>query len=318
MRRCIFASGSADYLWPAAVTVRRMVRSMQGAVEGRLYLAGNGEIDPALEAFCGSEIRILPLDMSDFHFDRHFRERLNSTTFARLFALRSLVETHDRILYVDCDTLYLGGSLDRLFDDGTEGNPLAAVRDGEFWSGTANRRLRLYLRGLGVPAHRYFNSGVLLVDSAEARSANLVETSFRVLRDRQEICNFHDQSALNYACDGRWKDLSPRWNWQMGQAMLAATWEQMAPHIVHFTGRTKPWADALRKIPSVLMDPYLQVPEIAAMWMSMRNVDRTLPIDQRALHRYAQSERAIRPDLKAWLDESAPYLERLVWGDERH
>ena len=108
-------------------------------------------------------------------------------------------------------------------------------------------------RELGFkPEAAYFNAGVLLIDLAAWRVADVSRRLLECLEEHRRHVVFWDQYALNVVLAGRWGQLDLRWN-QGSHVFHYPTWEQSPfdrqtyeqvrrdPYIVHFTTRAKPW-----------------------------------------------------------------------------
>ena len=71
------------------------------------------------------------------------------------------------------------------------------------------------------------------------------------MREQPGVLRFHDQDLLNWVVQGNWKAVDPRWNqqsamWELGQRRLLGLHPDPkslleAPHIIHFSGYSKPW-----------------------------------------------------------------------------
>jgi len=164
--------------------------------------------------------------------------RVSGAAFYRL-ALPRLSGAR-RLLYLDTDTFPDSAALFDLFDLDMRGHAIAAVRDVEVTClDTPIKRAELNLAGR---AHdrRYFNSGVLLVDT-DCFEQQTVEN--RCLRE-VAANDLHDQAALNKVMNGQWLELSPAFN-MTPIAYLAGLHRAIRPVITHFMGRAKPWHGAL-------------------------------------------------------------------------
>lgn len=163
-------------------------------------------------------------------------------TLGRFFIEPLLPARYDRILYIDGDTL-VDGDVAPLLDYALPAGAFAAVDDplafAAFGRGFLADFAKGYFPTLGVdPAKGYFNAGVFLAD----RSAwhTIAEEAFAFFRRHPELCQLHDQSALNVVVgDGRLR-MSLRWN----SMTIHRQWgsERVAkPMILHFSGSPKPW-----------------------------------------------------------------------------
>jgi lipopolysaccharide biosynthesis glycosyltransferase len=108
-------------------------------------------------------------------------------------------------------------------------------------------------RELGLsPLAAYFNAGVMLVDLAAWRDADLSGQILACLQQNERHVLWWDQYALNVVLAGRWGALDVRWN-QGCNIYAYPTWRDSPfdcqtferlrsdPFIVHFTTRYKPW-----------------------------------------------------------------------------
>ena len=164
----------------------------------------------------------------------------------RIF-LPELLGDVERVLYLDVDTLILGG-LDSLWELDLGASLLAAVRN-VFMPHHRHRPV-----DLGIRPSDYFNSGVLLLNLERMRDDRFTEAILSLGRERSRHLEWPDQDALNLAAEGRWLPLHPRWNVMnsmvmypelaraaLGQAELDEA--LAAPAIRHFEGPgfNKPW-----------------------------------------------------------------------------
>lgn len=170
--------------------------------------------------------------------------------------LPELLETLDRVLYLDADTLVLQ-DLRAMWSVNLDGSLVAAVaQPPETEHSTAA------LARLGLPAEPgYFNSGVLLMNLRAMReegfSRQIFEIAHAQTRRWQDSPHFQlpDQDALNSVCAGKWVTLHPKWNC-LASLYLSREVKPLvrnnvmgfgeavaSPGIVHFEGSgfAKPW-----------------------------------------------------------------------------
>jgi lipopolysaccharide biosynthesis glycosyltransferase len=156
-------------------------------------------------------------------------------TFARL-RIPHVFSAASRILYLDTDLLVLD-DLTSLWRTDLGGAVVGAVLDG------LDSRLKSAEPGLDdVPRVRdYFNAGVLLIDLDLWRRERVSERAMDYL-SRFPKTPYSDQDALNVVCDGRWKALDSRWNFQgHTKTRIADLPAEERPAIVHFVAVRKPW-----------------------------------------------------------------------------
>lgn len=166
---------------------------------------------------------------------------------------------HDKVLYLDVDTLVMG-DLRPLLLTSLDGAALGAVRDPQNPVIGAGIALPGWA-DLGLPYGRdYFNSGAMLLDLAECERQGLFTDARRFLAEHPDKVVLWDQDALNVAADDRWLRLDRKWN-TFGISALAAhpdyrhhdaepysplamlLADEPGASILHFAGPAKPWRD---------------------------------------------------------------------------
>ena len=129
-------------------------------------------------------------------------------TYFRLFLDKLIPEHINRVLYLDSDIL-VTGRIEELWATNLDDYVLAAVVDA---IGDKDLSVREKI-GLANTS-RYFNAGVLLIDLDRWRSERLGERALAFAIEHPELITWWDQCALNYAVDGRFKELAKDWNFQ--------------------------------------------------------------------------------------------------------
>ena len=156
-----------------------------------------------------------------------------------------LGEDYDRILYLDADIFVQGGDFAALLDVDLHGRTVGAVSN---MSTILHRRRVEEFRIAGLPQAPYFNSGVVLIDTAAWRAKALTAAAVDLSATRGHEFPLHDQSVLNVVLHRDWAELSPVWNFEgFKDTRLAET--MVFPNIVHFTTDLKPWNDTFDLTP---------------------------------------------------------------------
>ena len=185
------------------------------------------------------ELRWYDLDQSELFRDVAKRmpenKRLSNIVYARLMIDKLLGPDVARVLYLDCDMLVRDG-IEKLFDIDMEGKPIAAVRDtmGAFITGGRDLRAN---RDIFDPADPYFNAGLVLIDVAQWRAAEIIGQLEVALREGVMARIYYDQDFLNLVFKNNWHQLA--WRWNTIDARHAH--EGLDPAILHYTGEAKPW-----------------------------------------------------------------------------
>ncbi len=222
-----------NYMQPAAVMLVSLFRNHQD-IPFSIYvvksLGLNIHIIEDLINAHGATCHVLEINNSDVN---QFRISVHATVanYYRIFVGTILPESLERILYLDVD-LIVRRNITALFDKPLNGYVIAAV---ENYGITIEKKLNLGLSAEDI----YFNSGVLLINLKLWRELNITEQCVQYILHNPDLVEYWDQDALNAILVGRWQPLSPTYNMQT--SYLKITGDIPNPHIVHFTGKSKPW-----------------------------------------------------------------------------
>jgi hypothetical protein len=240
----------SNYL-PYALFVAQQLRNLHDmeSLDIVLCLTDDCEIPATLADL---DFRVCKLSLGDVFTDLFLDARRTATVYSRLALPHLFQGDYERILYLDCDVFLLSGELSRLFAIDMGGRAVAAVRDIPQWS-RPNRLVKPFAE-LGIPAAKYLNSGVLLIDTAAYVAQDLFQRCLDFGRQNTGHLREHDQQLLNCVLQGDWVELSPVWNWQRPVFMPYS--EVMLPVVIaHFIGIRKPWKDPTDRVPPKFKTP---------------------------------------------------------------
>lgn len=185
------------------------------------------------------ELRWYDLDQSPLFEDIAARmpvnKRLSNIVYARLIVDRLIDPSITRILYLDCDML-VRDDIATLYDWDLQGAPIAAVRDSIGAWLVAGRDVANN-RDIFDVAHPYFNAGMVLIDVAQWREADIIGRMEQAYADGVMQRIYYDQDLLNLVFQDRWLQLPWRWNLIDARPVH----EGLDPAIIHYTGEAKPW-----------------------------------------------------------------------------
>lgn len=170
--------------------------------------------------------------------------RRSLATYMELFLGQALRGHYRRILVIDADILHERGDPGRLLRADMLGRAVAAVRDNRQWR-TPHRRVAEFRR-LGLPAHPYFNAGVVMIDTEAFARDDLPARAAAFARDHLAGLG-RDQALMNGILQGDWAEISPLWNWQFTSASAHLT-AMADPCLIHFIGTRKPWLENSRGV----------------------------------------------------------------------
>ena len=261
---CICYTADPDYFFPTFVSARqaRLNASPQHADVIIFVIGGSGETQRTMARLCETE-GIGFKAISPGHIEG------SDAMMARLFLDRVVPAEYDQLLYLDGDT-QITGSLDPLLTTNVLPGQFMAVRDPLAFSlrpeALPRDRQANYFQSAGLTASQgrgYFNSGVLRINrQGWDEIGQAAWRIFCLMRDRTK---YPDQDALNLAGYEHCIPMSLCWNFPifLKNAGLEA---RVAPRILHYMGRPKPWHGSFRPWGMDGYQPYLdamtQYPEL--------------------------------------------------------
>lgn len=182
---------------------------------------------------------IEPARLAQFaHFLGHSHYSLS--IFTRLLIPAVLQDQATRVLYLDADILCVG-KVDEMVDMDIAADIAVVVPDAPV---TTRRRVA----ALGLAHNEYFNSGVMLINTARWIAEDITAATLATLLKDNKDMRFPDQDALNIVLNGRARYISPRWNYLYDLIHdLNDNKTAMRPVgkavFIHFAGAVKPWTE---------------------------------------------------------------------------
>ncbi len=163
------------------------------------------------------------------------RDYYSLSTYFR-FVIADKFQQYDKAIYVDSDTAIVA-DIAKLFDINIGNKYVAAVTDAVV--STVPVASAYVSKTLGVPAARYFNAGMIVINSYQWRKHNILG-QFVTLVGFYNFAVAQDQDYLNVLCKGKTYPLSKRWNCQ-----CLKKWNIFPQDlgIIHYNFGAKPWHD---------------------------------------------------------------------------
>lgn len=242
---------------PLATTLRSIVETNRHRWPFEFHVLTSGLADSTRQKVFNSlpkgaaSIRWVPVDLELF---RKFStlSYISKMTYARFVIPGIFPESVSKVLYLDSDILVLD-DLGPLWETPLEGFVMGAILDG------LDSLIKRGEPGIGkVPrVQDYFNAGVLLIDLQRWRQERISEKALEYLSQYPQS-PYSDQDALNVACDGLWKKLDPRWNFQdhYERRRLSDMIPAQRPGIVHFVCHPKPWNTHIPHLNAAFYDAF--------------------------------------------------------------
>ena len=191
----------------------------------------------SLDVFNGDNVKIIINNVEEAASGRakkmHAKYYHSKAIYYRIF-IPEMFPEYKKVLYLDCD-LVLNADISELFNYNIQGNYLGAIPCQVI--GTVPIFTNYAEKFLGINAHEYFNSGVLVMNCEVLREVKFEEKFFELLdRFKLEICP--DQDYLNLLCYGKTKIFPITWN----KMPLIGSHEKLEElKLVHYNLSQKPW-----------------------------------------------------------------------------
>ncbi|MFA7192572.1 MAG: glycosyltransferase family 8 protein [Bacilli bacterium] len=164
----------------------------------------------------------------------HTRDYYSKSTYYRLF-IPNLYPEFDKVLYLDSD-IVVGGDISNLYHVELGNNLVGAITDGAV---SQVKPFQDYVeKRVGVAHHsKYFNAGILLMNTKRLREINFEELFFSLLK-KVTFTVAQDQDYLNAICRDKVTYIDKAWN-QM--PIDYQDYKDGKPYLVHFNLSFKPW-----------------------------------------------------------------------------
>lgn len=163
----------------------------------------------------------------------HLRDYYTNAIYYRIF-IPSLFPQYEKIIYIDCDIVLIN-DISKLYNVDLGDNIVAAVHEEAMSSfdcfGSYSEEF------LGVPRMQYFNSGLLVINTAEYRK-EAIETKFINLMLSEKFEVAPDQDYLNVLLKDRVKLVDVGWN---KTPIPGKKFPDKLISLIHYKLNFKPW-----------------------------------------------------------------------------
>ena len=256
-----------NYILPLQVMLTSLYMNNPGE-DVELYLLHSKlqekELEP-LEKQCGRlGYKFFPVKIEDSWFSQApVTKQYPREMYYRLLAPCFLPQKLHRILYLAPDILVIN-SLKPLWETDMKGRLFAAAAH----TGKTNLANNINQVRLGT-THKYFNSGVLLINLDQGRKEILPEEIFRYAGEHAKELLLPDQDILNAVFGSRTLELDDYlWNYDARNystyllrsgGVCDMDWVMGNTGILHFCGKTKPWQAGYIHRFGILYKHYMQI-----------------------------------------------------------
>ena len=244
----IFLSSDENYAKYLTVTLQSIIANTKEKISVYVLDGGISEVNKTriqkMITEVGHNIEFIEMDFSLFEnlpVVRHFS--LNS--YFR-YLIPTLNQKIKKALYVDTD-MVIEGDVKEIFDIDLEGKGLGATA---YMDEDMNKNVYAdYKEKLSLPqTHRYFNSGLLLINCDYWRNNQITEKLFQKTNELKNIIKMQDQDILNLVFKEDYKELPAQYNLVVD---LTADYKNFNSYlsslkgcfVLHFTGGrdVRPW-----------------------------------------------------------------------------
>lgn len=191
-------------------------------------------------------VRLCRIETGGIFADLCRDARRTEAAYLRYALPRAFTAEYHRLLYLDADVFPQAGDFSALLDVDLLGHAVGAVRDNTQWR-TPKRRPKSFVR-LGLPSAPYFNSGLLLIDTAAFEAQGVLDRCLALGAKYPPERIGLDQEMINATLRGDWAELSPVWNWQYTWATRLLE-GMVGANLLHFIGHRKPWRHDKGELP---------------------------------------------------------------------
>ena len=256
-----------NYILPLQVMLTSLYMNNPGE-DVELYLLHSKlqekEMEPLEKQCVRLGYKFFPVKIEDSWFAQApVTKQYPREMYYRLLAPCLLPQKLHRILYLDPDILVIN-SLKPLWETDMKGRLFAAAAH----TGKTNLANNINQVRLGT-THKYFNSGVLLINLDQGRKEILPEEIFQYAGEHAKELLLPDQDILNAVFGSRTLELDDYlWNYDARNystyllrsgGVCDMDWVMGNTGILHFCGKTKPWQAGYIHRFGILYKHYMQI-----------------------------------------------------------
>jgi Glycosyl transferase family 8 len=173
----------------------------------------------------------------------------------RMLIAKELGHLYRRVLYLDCDLFFEGADLSRLMEVNLGPHAFGVVRD--VMAVLFKDFHAPEFKAAGLPAFNYFNTGVMVLDTAAFIEQDLEARGWDVAKRFPQSMTLADQSILNMVLQGKYAELAPCWNW-MSNVNLPLVPHTYPVYFRHFVGQIKPNTDPSGRLEARFRHAYVE------------------------------------------------------------
>ena len=244
----VFLASDDAYAPFVATTIASIMDHTKSEVD--FYILDSGitphhkrKINTLSERYPHFSIRYLYIDTQKYF--RDFPKLLHYSLSAyNRYLIADLVPDVKKAIYLDVDII-VRSDIQEFYNLSLDGYVLGAVSEEVFNNSSdyIQRKKRLNL----ALSHKYFNSGVLLLDLEQWRDRKIMPRLMDLTDQKKDLSYYVDQDVLNLLFENNYKILPARYNlqiWNIFEKKISYTeWQTtiLNPAFIHFSSNFKPW-----------------------------------------------------------------------------
>ena len=234
----VFYAVDKNYLPFLATGIASIKRNISPDKEYKIHVLYTGDLGEGVFALNAMQTENLHIEFTEVSKELaeienmlHCRDYYTNAIYYRLF-IPDLFLQYDKAVYLDSDTILLA-DIAELFETDVGENLIGAVNDEAVMGVPA---FRAYTQNaLDIHPERYFNSGVILLNTKKMREIHFCNL-FRDVLSSYDFVVAPDQDCLNLICKDKVHYFGVEWN-KLPIGGKADT----LPKLIHFNLTMKPW-----------------------------------------------------------------------------
>lgn len=234
----VFYAVDKNYLPFLAVAIASIKKHAKKENEYKIHVLYTGDLGDRLSDVLAMQTENLHLEFTDVSKEiaeiesmLHCRDYYTNAIYYRLF-IPDLFPQYDKAIYLDSDTVLLA-DIAQLYQVDIKDNLIGAVNDEAVINVPAF--CEYTEKALDIHPSKYFNSGVIVLNTKKMREMNFCKV-FRDVLSSYDFIVAPDQDCLNLICKDKVHYFGVEWN------KLPIGGESAdLPKLIHFNLTMKPW-----------------------------------------------------------------------------
>ena len=248
----VFLSSDNNYAPFVATTIASILDHTKAEVnfyvlDGGITAHNKRKINTLVDQFSNFSIEYLHVDVKKYFGDFPNLLWYGLGTYSR-YLIALFKPDLQKAIYADVDVIFRG-DIQELYDIDMEGYALAASAGVTDLRGHEVNHIQM-MKNLGLKnTHRYFNSGILLLDLNLWRLWEIPKKLMALTQKHKDKLRYPDQDISNIFFENNYKEIPCKYNletWVIpSQKPKNSAWQEAIdrPCVIHYASAFKPWKD---------------------------------------------------------------------------